>query len=95
MKLITASALVLAAAVAFTPAMAMAEDGAALYGAKCKMCHGDAGQGKMGPKLVGTTKDVAKVITVGGLTKAPHIKPVAGVTADQATAIAAFVKGLK
>jgi mono/diheme cytochrome c family protein len=94
MKLITASALVLAAAVAITP-LAMAEDGAALYGAKCKMCHGDAGQGKMGPKLVGTTKDVAKVITTGGLTKAPHTKAVAGVTPEQATAIAAFVKGLK
>lgn len=94
MKFFAASALVLAAAVAITP-LAMAEDGAALYGAKCKMCHGDAGQGKMGPKLVGTTKDVAKVLTTGGLTKAPHIKAVAGITPEQAAAIATFVKGLK
>lgn len=98
MKLTTASAIVMAAALALTPALAMAQDGGALYGTKCKMCHGDAGQGKMGPKLAGTSKseaDIVKVLTTGGLAKAPHIKPVAGLTPDQASSIAKFVKGLK
>jgi hypothetical protein len=45
----------------------------------------------MGPKIKGSTK-VVDVVTNGGLTKAPHTKPVAGVTADQAKAIADFLK---
>ena len=33
----------------------IAADGASLYASKCKMCHGDAGQGTlMGPKIAGT-----------------------------------------
>jgi cytochrome c6 len=56
--------------VAFSGA-AIAADGAALYASKCKMCHGDAGQGTMmGPKVVGTdiTKGDAGVIK-GVITK--------------------------
>ena len=35
--------------------VALAADGAALYDSKCKMCHGDAGQGTlMGPKVAGS-----------------------------------------
>jgi mono/diheme cytochrome c family protein len=62
------------------------------------MCHGDQGQGKpaMGaPKLVGTTKSVVDVLTKGGEAKAPHIKAMSTVTADQAAALAAYVKTLK
>jgi mono/diheme cytochrome c family protein len=69
---------------------AFAEDGAALYKAKCAGCHGAAGEGKMGPKIKGSTK-VVDVVTNGGL-KGPHAKPVAGVTPDQAKAIADFLK---
>jgi len=68
-----------------------AEDGAALYKAKCAMCHGAAGEGKMGPAIKGKT-DVVDVLTKGGLAKAPHTKPVAGVTEEQAKAIATFLK---
>lgn len=78
--------------------VAFAEDGAAIYKAKCAMCHGPTGAGKMGPKLTGTTKSAAQisaVLTKGGLEKAPHAKAMAGVTAEQATAVATFVKGLK
>jgi mono/diheme cytochrome c family protein len=77
---------------------ALAQDGATLFKTKCAMCHGDQGQGKpaMGaPKLVGTTKSVVDVLTKGGEPKAPHIKPMSTVTADQAAALAAFVKTLK
>jgi hypothetical protein len=44
----------------------------------------------MGPALKGKT-NVVDVVTKGGL-KGPHAKPVAGLTDDQAKAIAAFLK---
>ena len=68
-----------------------AEDGAAIYKAKCAMCHGAAGEGKAAPAIKGKANVVA-VVTKGGLAKAPHTKAVAGVTEDQAKAIAAFLK---
>ena len=70
---------------------AFAEDGAAIYKAKCAMCHGAAGEGKMGPAIKGKT-NVVDVVTKGGLAKAPHTKPVAGVTEEQAKAVAEFLK---
>ena len=75
---------------------ALAQDGSTLFKAKCAMCHGDQGQGKppMAPKIAGSAK-VVDVLTKGGEAKAPHMKPMSSVTADQATALAAFVKGLK
>lgn len=79
-----------------------AEDGAALYKAKCAMCHGANGEGKpamKAPALKGTTKSAAEItehIMKGESTsKAPHNKPVAGVNEAQAKAIAEFVKTLK
>ena len=74
----------------------LAQDGAALFKTKCAMCHGDQGQGKppMAPKIAGSAKTEA-VLTKGGEPKAPHIKPMSTVTADQAAALAAFVKTLK
>ncbi len=84
--------IVLAAlAMMMSTAAFAAEDGAALYKAKCAMCHGAAGEGKMGPAIKGKA-NVADVLTKGGLTKAPHKAPVAGLTADQVKAIAAFLK---
>jgi mono/diheme cytochrome c family protein len=70
-----------------------AEDGGALYKAKCAGCHGAAGEGKMGPAIKGKT-NVADVLTNGGK-KGPHAKPMASVTADQAAAVATYVAGLK
>jgi mono/diheme cytochrome c family protein len=76
-----------------------AEDGAAIFKQKCAMCHGPNGEGKSGPKLAGTSltaDQIAAVLTKGGEgKKAPHGKPVAGLTADQATAVAAYVKTLQ
>jgi cytochrome c553 len=75
---------------------AVAQDGAALFKTKCAMCHGDQGQGKppMAPKIAGSAKTEA-VLTKGGEPKAPHIKPMSTLTADQVTSLAAFVKTLK
>jgi cytochrome c len=79
-----------------------AEDGAALYKTKCAGCHAAAGEGKAAtkiPALKGTAlaaDKIAEFLTKGAEGKrAPHAKPVTGLTAEQATAIAAFVKGLK
>ncbi len=81
------------------PAMAVADEGADVYKAKCAMCHGADGAGKMGPKLKGTSLTEAQIVdqvTKGAEgKKAPHNKPVSGVSADQAKAVAAYVKSLK
>ncbi len=76
---------------------APAQDGPTLFKTKCAMCHGDQGQGKppMAPKLAGTTKDVAAVLTKGGEAKAPHVNPMSTLTPVQVTALVAFVKTLK
>ena len=93
---------VLFLAVAFaltTGTMMAADDGAALYKSKCAACHGANGEGKMGPKLVGdsmTEDQIVDQLTKGTAgKKPPHAKPMSGMTADQAKAIAAYVKGLK
>jgi mono/diheme cytochrome c family protein len=76
-----------------------AEDGAAIFKTKCAMCHGAGGEGKSGPALKGTAltaAQIADVLTNGAPgKKAPHGKALAGFTADQAAAVAAYVKSLK
>ena len=76
-----------------------AEDGAAIYKAKCAGCHGAAGEGKVGPALKGTSlsaDEIADALLKGAPgKKAPHGKAMAGLTADQASAVAAYVKSLK
>lgn len=83
--------IVLTALAMMMSTAAFAEDGAALYKAKCAGCHGAAGEGKMGPAIKGKA-NVADVLTKGGLAKAPHTKPMASLTDDQVKAIAAFLK---
>lgn len=103
MKTMKLTMLVLAIAVVLfvmVPSLSWAaEDGAAIYKAKCAMCHGPDGAGKMGPALKGTKltdAQIADLLTKGAEgKKAPHTKAVGGVTADQAKAVAEFVKGLK
>ncbi len=79
--------------------MAWAQDGATLYKTKCAMCHGAMGEGKVGPSLQKTSlseKQIADLITNGAAgKKAPHSKGVAGLSADQVTAVATYVASLK
>ena len=87
-------------ALAISVAMpAFAADGAATYKTKCAACHGPEGQGKVGPALKGTclTADQIADLLVKGddAKKAPHKKAVSGVAADDAKAVADFVKTLK
>jgi mono/diheme cytochrome c family protein len=89
-RIVIALALVLG----FAGAARAAEDGAALYKAKCAACHGQAGEGaKMAPNAIAGTADadVKKAISEGK----GKMKPVKGVTDEQAAAIATFVSGLK
>jgi len=87
---------------AASPAVSWAaEDGAALYKAKCAGCHGAGGEGKpavKAPALKGTALDADKItqhITKGEPnSKPPHKKGIAGLTDAQAKAIADFVKAL-
>jgi len=79
------------AMLALSSGMMMAQDGPTLF-KKCSMCHGAAGEGKMGPAIKG--KDVTAVLTNGGK-KSPHAGRYAGLTDDQIKTIADYVKGLK
>ena len=76
-----------------------AQDGAATYKAKCAGCHGPEGQGKVGPALKGTKLTDAQItdlLTKGDdAKKAPHKKAISSLSADDAKAVAAFVKNLK
>jgi mono/diheme cytochrome c family protein len=103
MKVTKLTVLVLAIAVALfvmVPSLSWAaEDGAALYKTKCAACHGADGAGKVGPALKGTKLSAAQVedLLAKGEAgkKAPHSKAMSGVSAEQAKAVAEFVKGLK
>jgi cytochrome c550 len=94
-KLLIATAIGLCLAV---PTLASA-DGAATYKAKCVACHGAEGQGKIGPALKGTSKsadEIATLLTTGDESKkAPHKKALSGLSADDAKAVAEYVKSLK
>ena len=73
---------------------AFAQDGGAIFKAKCAGCHGANGEGKMGPKIAGkAAADVTDVLTNGGK-KGPHGKAF-NATPDEVKAIADFVAGLK
>lgn len=77
---------------------AWAKDGASIYKSKCAGCHGAQGEGKVGPKLAGTSlseDDIVKVLTTGGLPKAPHNKPYKGANGNNAKQVASYVKSLK
>lgn len=103
MKTTKLTILVLAIAVVLfvmVPSLSWAaEDGAALYKTKCAACHGPDGAGKIGPAVKGTTltdAQIADLLTKGEAgKKAPHGKAVAGLSAEQAKAVAEYVKSLK
>ncbi len=98
MKTTKIAALVLTIAVALfilIPSLSWADDGATLYKSKCAACHGADAAGKpamKAPALAG--KDEA-VITKGIAETAKHPAPVKGLSADDAKAIATYLKGLK
>ena len=89
MKYFTATILLVAAF-----AGAAYADGAATYAAKCKMCHGAAGEGtKMAPDPIKgkAEADVLKAINEGK----GKMKAVSGVTPEQAKDVVKYLRTLK
>jgi len=94
---------VVALTLALAVAPALAEDGAALYKAKCASCHGPDGKGEvpMGKalkvkSLVGTelsAAEIEKIATEGR--PGTKMMAVKGLTAEQQKAVAVFVRGLR
>jgi mono/diheme cytochrome c family protein len=77
---------------------AIAQEGADVYKTKCAACHGNEGQGKVGPALKGTKlgdDDIVLLLSKGKEgKKAPHNKP-KGLSDDDTKAVAHYVKSLK
>lgn len=94
------TAIVLAAA----PSL-VAQDGAALFKSKCVACHGANGAGKASMKGTNLLSDDAKketdvqlndmILNGGAAKKASHSFEKKGVTADQATALVAYIRTLQ
>jgi cytochrome c553 len=79
-----------------------ADDGASLYKKKCAHCHGANGEGKpamKAPALKATTLEANQLVehvTKGKPgSKAPHNKGIAGLSEEQAQAIAEYIKTLQ
>jgi mono/diheme cytochrome c family protein len=77
-----------------------AEDGAALYKAKCAMCHGPDAAGKPAMKAPSLISDEAKKLSDGDLgkavtEKAKHPATVKSLTADQVKAVVSYVRSLQ
>jgi mono/diheme cytochrome c family protein len=91
--------LILVAALCVSLALPAFADGAATFKAKCANCHGPEGQGKVGPAVKGTSltaDQIADLLSKGNDgKKPPHKKAMANVSADDAKAVADFVKTLK
>jgi mono/diheme cytochrome c family protein len=94
---VTALGLLFCIALAVRPALA--QDGGATFKAKCAVCHGSEGQGKIGPALKGTSlseDQISDLLTKGDdAKKPPHKKPLSSLSADDAKAVAAYIKALK
>jgi len=98
------SQVVLAALVALASAMSFADDGAAIYKAKCAMCHGASGTPSAGmakamgikptsdPAMAGLSADQVAATVKDGKGK---MKPVAGLSDADVKSVAAYFKTLK
>lgn len=93
--------MALAMLVAAPLTLLSAEDGAALYKAKCSACHGEKGEGKPAVKFPAvkgtkmTAEQMVEYITKGESGKKIHGNPVSGINEEQAKAVAEFVKSLQ
>jgi len=104
MKKSLRSPVVLAAALFLAGSMCFAEDGAAIYKAKCAMCHGPTGTPSAGMAKAMGIKPVSdpsmSALTVAEISAAVKngkgkMKPIAGLTDPQVAAVAAYFKTLK
>lgn len=103
MKTMKIAMLVLTIAVALfvlLPNLAWAEDGAALYKAKCAACHGPDGAGKPAVKAPSLISDEAKKKTDEEITKflasnAKHAGVAKALNEEQTKAVIGFVRELQ
>jgi mono/diheme cytochrome c family protein len=108
MKMAKLAMLVLTIAVALfilIPNLSWAEDGAALYKAKCAACHAADGAGKPAAKIPSLTGDESKKMSDADLTdfianggpskKATHAFATKGLTPEQVKAIVTEVRNLQ
>jgi mono/diheme cytochrome c family protein len=108
MKITKLLMLVFALAVALfivMPNLSWAEDGAALYKAKCAACHGADGAGKPAAKIPALNSDDAQKKSDAELTdfianggpgkKASHAFSQKGITEDQVKSLVAYIRTLK
>ena len=77
-----------------------AEDGAALYKAKCAMCHGPDAAGKPAAKIPSLISDEAKKLSDADLAKAvaekaKHPAGVKSLSADDVKTIVAYIRSLQ
>jgi mono/diheme cytochrome c family protein len=76
-----------------------AEDGAALFKAKCAMCHGPNGEGKPAAKIPSLLSDEAKKMSDDDMAKAITEKPkhaaVKNLTPDQVKAVVSHVRSIQ
>jgi cytochrome c553 len=82
------------------PSLSWAEDGAALYKAKCAMCHGADAAGKPAAKIPSLISPEAKAKSDADLGKAvsetaKHPGPVKALAADDAKAIVTYLRTLQ
>ncbi|HVN93910.1 MAG TPA: cytochrome c [Terracidiphilus sp.] len=98
------SQIVLAAAVVLAGSMCFAEDGGAIYKSKCAMCHGPTGTPSAGMAKAMGIKPVSdpsiQALTVAQIVSTVKngkgkMKPVAGLSDAQVSAVAAYFKTLK
>jgi mono/diheme cytochrome c family protein len=69
--------------------------GRQVFTQNCAVCHGDRGEGKIGPKLAGTShsaSEIQQLVTRGIPPKMPAFR--SKLTADQIAAVAAYVRSL-
>ena len=108
MKVTKIAALILTIAVALfvlIPSLSWAEDGAAIYKAKCAACHGADAAGKPAAKIPSLVSDDAKKLSDADLTdfvanggpskKATHAFASNGLTPDQVKAVVEEIRNLQ
>jgi len=103
MKTTKLLALVMAIAVGLfilIPSLSWADDGAAIYKAKCAACHGADAAGKPAAKIPSLIGDEAKKASDGDLSKqitgtAKHPAGVKGLPADDVKAVVAYIRSLQ
>ncbi len=98
-KLVMTVMIIAVAMFILIPNLSWAEDGAALYKAKCAACHGADAAGKPAMKapslIAGDVKAKSDADFAAAITgTAKHPAPVKGLAADDAKAIVTYVRTL-